>query len=154
MFPKDIKKMGNLLKKIVIVGIILAIPIIILVPFLLNNNYSVIYSMIIVYPNGLLMLGIAYQFFKKFKSLEKNKPFTNENVNILKKTGYLSFSMSLLWIIDLFIMIFLIHNTYVNYIIVLLFLFILFFGVGIALWTLSLLLKQATEYKEENDLTI
>lgn len=154
MFPKDIKKMGNLLKKIVIVGIILAIPIIILVPFLLNNNYSVIYSMIIVYPNGLLMLGIAYQFLKMFKSLEKNKPFTNENVNILKKTGYLSFSMSLLWIIDLFIMIFLIHNTYVNYIIVLLFLFILFFGVGIALWTLSLLLKQATEYKEENDLTI
>ena len=125
MFPKDIKKMGNLLKKIVIVGIILAIPIIILVPFLLNNNYSVIYSMIIVYPNGLLMLGIAYQFLKMFKSLEKNKPFTNENVNILKKTGYLSFSMSLLWIIDLFIMIFLIHNTYVNYIIVLLFLFIL-----------------------------
>ena len=110
--------------------------------------------MIIVYPNGLLMLGIAYQFLKMFKSLEKNKPFTNENVNILKKTGYLSFSMSLLWIIDLFIMIFLIHNTYVNYIIVLLFLFILFFGVGIALWTLSLLLKQATEYKEENDLTI
>ena len=154
MFPKDIKKMGNLLKKIVIVGIILAIPIIILVPFLLNNNYSVIYSMIIVYPNGLLMLGIAYQFLKMFKSLEKNKPFTNENINILKKTGYLSFSMSLLWIIDLFIMIFLIHNTYVNYIIVLLFLFILFFGVGIALWTLSLLLKQATEYKEENDLTI
>jgi len=154
MFPKDIKKMGNLLKKIVIVGIILAIPIIILVPFLLNNNYSVIYSMIIVYPNGLLMLGIAYQFLKMFKSLEKNKPFTNENINILKKTGYLSFSMSLLWIIDLFIMILLIHNTYVNYIIVLLFLFILFFGVGIALWTLSLLLKQATEYKEENDLTI
>ena len=26
--------------------------------------------------------------------------------------------------------------------------------VGIALWTLSLLLKQATEYKKENDLTI
>ena len=28
MFPKEIDKMGNLLKKIVIVGIILAIPII------------------------------------------------------------------------------------------------------------------------------
>ena len=154
MFPKDIKKMGNLLKKIVIVGIILAIPIIILVPFLLNNNYSVIYSMIIVYPNGLLMLGIAYQFLKMFKSLEKNKPFTNENVNILKKTGYLSFSMSLLWIIDLFILVFGIKNNDLNYIIVIIFLSILFFGVGVALWLLSALFQKATVYKEENELTI
>ena len=154
MFPKEINKMGNLLKIIVIVGIVLAIPSIILVPFLLSNNYSVFYSMLIVYPNGCLMVGIAFQFLKMFKSLEKNQPFTEENVTILKRTGYLSFAMSILWIIDLLIMIFLIHNTYVNYIIVLLFLFILFFGVGIALWTLSLLLHQATEYKEENDLTI
>ena len=74
--------------------------------------------------------------------------------NILRRTGYLSFAMSVLWLIDLLIMTLIIHNTYVNYILVLLFLIILFFGVGIALWTLSLLLHQATEYKEENDLTI
>lgn len=154
MFPKEIDKMGNLLKKIVIVGIILAIPIIILIPFLLSNNYSIIYSIIIVYPNGMLMIAIAIQFLKMFKSLEKKEPFTHKNVDILKKTGLLSFSMSLLWIIDLIILIFAIKNTYINYIIVLLFLFILFFGVGIALWALSLLFLQATQYKEENDLTI
>ena len=154
MFPKEIDKMGNILKIIVVIGIVFSIPVIILIPFLLRNNYSVLYSMIIVYPNGLLMIGIAIQFLKMFRSLEKNQPFTQDNVNILKKTGILSFIMSGLWIIDLLIMIFIIKNTYINYIIVLLFLFILFFGVGIALWTLSLLFLQATKYKEENDLTI
>lgn len=154
MFPKDIVKMGKILKIIVIVGIVLAIPSIILVPFLLSNNYSVIYSMLIVYPNGLLMLAIAYEFLKMFDSLEKKEPFTMKNVTILRRTGYLSYAMSVLWLIDLLIMILVIHNTYINYILVLLFLIILFLGVGIALWTLSLLLHQATEYKEENDLTI
>ena len=154
MFPKEIDKMGNFLKILVIIGIVFSIPVIILIPFLLSNNYSILYSMLIVYPNGLLMIGIAIQFLKMFRSLEKNQPFTLDNVNILKKTGFLSFIMSGLWIIDLLIMIFIIKNTYINYIIVLLFLFILFFGVGIALWTLSLLFLQATKYKEENDLTI
>ena len=154
MFPKEIDKMGNILKIIVIIGIVFSIPTIILIPFLLSNNYSVFYSMLIVYPNGLLMIGIAIQFLKMFRSLEKNQPFTQDNVNILKKTGFLSFIMSGLWIIDLLIMMFIIKNTYINYIIVLLFLFILFLGVGIALWTLSLLFSQATKYKEENDLTI
>ena len=154
MFPKEIDKMGNFLKIIVIIGIIFSIPTIILIPFLLSNNYSVFYSMLIVYPNGLLMIDIAIQFLRMFRSLEKNQPFTQDNVNILKKTGFLSFIMSGLWIIDLLIMMFIIKNTYINYIIVLLFLFILFLGVGIALWTLSLLFSQATKYKEENDLTI
>ena len=154
MFPKEIDKMGNILKIIVIIGIVFSIPTIILIPFLLSNNYSVFYSMLIVYPNGLLMIDIAIQFLRMFRSLEKNQPFTQDNVNILKKTGFLSFIMSGLWIIDLLIMMFIIKNTYINYIIVLLFLFILFLGVGIALWTLSLLFSQATKYKEENDLTI
>ena len=154
MFPKEIDKMGNILKIIVILGIVFSIPVIVLIPFLLSNNYSIFYSMLIVYPNGLLMVAIAFQFLKMFKSLEKKEPFTQRNVEILRNTGLLSFSMSTLWIIDLFIMIFVIKNTYINYILVLLFLFILFFGVGIALWTLSLLFLQATKYKEENDLTI
>ena len=154
MYPIAINKLGKFLKTIVIIGMVLAVPSIILVPFLLSNNYSVGYSMLIVYPNGLLMLAIAYQFLKMFDSLEKNNPFTMENVKILRKAGNLSHSMSILWILDLILMVLVIHNTYINYIIVLLFLFILFLGVGIALWTLSILLQQATEYKEENDLTI
>ena len=154
MFPKEIDKMGKILKTVVIVGIVFAIPCVLLIPFLLSKNYSIIYSMLLIYPNGGLMVGIAFQFLKMFDSLEKNEPFTKKNVIILRRTGYLSFIMSVLWLVDLGIMVWIIHNTYINYILVLLFLWILFFGVGIALWTLSLLLHQATEYKEENDLTI
>ena len=62
--------------------------------------------------------------------------------------------MSILWFIDLLFMIFIIGNTYVNYIIVLIFLTVLFLGVSIALYILSELFSQATNYKQENDLTI
>ena len=51
-------------------------------------------------------------------------------------------------------MIFIIGNTYVNYIIVLIFITGLFLGVSIALYILSELFRQATDYKQENDLTI
>ncbi len=154
MFIIEIDKMGKLLKKIVWIGMLLAIPCIVGIPFILKHNSNMIYSMLIVYPNGCMMLKIAYEFYKMFDSLEKKQPFTIQNVNLLRKTGCLSYGMSVLWIIDLGILIFLIKNTYIDYIIILIFLSILFFGVGIALWTLSLLLQQATEYKEENDLTI
>ena len=100
------------------------------------------------------MLGIIYQFIKLFKSLEDNKPFTTKNVNILKRTSIISLTISILWLIDLFFMIFIMKNTYVNYIIVIVFLSALFFGVAIALYILKELILQATRYKEENDLTI
>ena len=146
--------LGRILRITLIIILILSIPTIIVLPFLLNHNYSIIYSMLIIYPNGLLMLGIMYNFIKLFKSLEINNPFNYDNVKVLKNTGNISFIMSILWIIDLLIMILLIRNTYINYIIVLVFLFLLFFGVGIALYLLCLLFKQATDYKIENDLTI
>lgn len=148
------KGLGKLLKVILIIGFILSIPTIIISPHLLNHTRSTIYSMFIIYPNGILMLGIIYQFIILFKSLEDNNPFTIKNVNILKKTSLISFIMSILWFIDLLFMIFIINNSYINYILVLSFLILLFFGVGIALYILSELFKQATEYKEENDLTI
>lgn len=150
----DTIHLGKLLKITLIFIFIISIPSIVIVPFLLNHNYSIIYSMLIVYPNGILMLGIMYNFIKLFKSLEENNPFNYDNVKILKNTGIISFIMSILWLIDLLIMILLIKNTYINYILVLIFLFVLFFGVSIALLILCLLIKQATDYKIENDLTI
>ena len=148
------KVLGKFLRIILIIGFIVSIPMIGLSPFLLNHTRSRIYSMVVIYPNGAFMLGIIYQFIKLFKSLEDNKPFTYHNVKILKKTGIISLIMSLLWFIDLLFMVFIIKNTYVNYIIVLLFLTVLVFGVAIALYILAKLLRQATDYKEENDLTI
>lgn len=154
MINLNSKKLGKILKYILIVGFIISIPIIITMPFLLKNNISTINTIIIIYPNGILMLGIIYQFIKLFKSLEINNPFNYENVKILKNTGTISLIMSIFWIIDLIDMIFIIKNSYINYIIVLVFLAVLFFGVSIALYILSILFKQATDYKIENDLTI
>lgn len=144
-------KLGKILKNILIIGFIIACILLIFVPFILSN---VKYAMFIAYPNGVVMLAITYQFIKLFKSLEDNTPFTYNNVKILKHTGILSLIESILWLIDLISLIFVLKNTYINYIIVLIFLTILFFGVFIALLILSELFKQATTYKEENDLTI
>ncbi len=147
-------KLGKIIKIVLIVSLIVAIPAMIVSPFILNHTSNILYSMFIIYPNGLLMTIITYQFIKLFQSLEHNDPFNYETVKTLKLGGILSLVMSILWIIDLLFMIFIIGNTYINYIIVLLFLAILFLGVAIALYILSELFRQATEYKIENDLTI
>ena len=148
------KKIGIILKLVLIIGLVVAIPFVIISPFWLEHTRSVIYSMFIIYPNSLLMIGITIQFIKLFQSLEKDNPFNYENVKTLKKASIISLAMSILWIIDLLLMIFIIDNTYINYIIVLVFLAVLFLGVAIALYILSELFRQATDYKEENDLTI
>lgn len=145
---------GKILKRIIKIAFLVAIPIIIILPFIIKGENNIIFYMSIIYPNSILMLGIMYQFVRLFSSLEKNNPFTIENVNILSTTSKISYSMSLLWIIDLFILLFGIKNNDLNYIIVIIFLSILFFGVGVALWLLSVLFEKATNYKEENELTI
>lgn len=147
-------KLGKLLKTLLIIGTIVAIPFIVISPMLLNHTSKTLYSMFVIYPNGLLMILIAVEFIKLFKSLEVDNPFTYENVRILKTTSVISLIMSILWLIDLLFMIFIIGNTYINYIIVLIFLTGLFLGVSIALYILSELFNQATNYKQENDLTI
>ena len=145
---------GKILKRIIKIAFLVAIPIIIILPFIIKEKNNIIFYMSIIYPNSILMLGIMYQFVRLFSSLEKNNPFTIENVNILSTTSKISYSMSLLWIIDIFILLFGIKNNDLNYLIVIIFLSILFFGVGVALWLLSVLFEKATNYKEENELTI
>lgn len=154
MLKMNTEKAGKILKKIIKIAFIVAIPIIIILPFIIKGENNIIFYMSIIYPNSILMLGIMYQFIRLFSSLEKNNPFTIDNVKILSNTSKISYSMSLLWIIDLFILLFGIKNNDLNYIIVILFLSILFFGVGVALWLLSALFQKATDYKEENELTI
>ena len=154
MLKINTEQAGKILKKIIKIAFLVAIPIIIILPFIIKGENNIIFYMSIIYPNSILMLGIMYQFVRLFSSLEKNNPFTIENVNILSTTSKISYSMSLLWIIDLFILLFGIKNNDLNYIIVIIFLSILFFGVGVALWLLSVLFEKATNYKEENELTI
>ena len=59
-----------------------------------------------------------------------------------------------LLIIDLLYMIFLVKSEDIFVLLVMVFMIILFIGVSIAFYILSELIKQATEYKKENDLTI
>lgn len=59
-----------------------------------------------------------------------------------------------LLIIDLLYMIFLVKSEDIFVLLVMVFMIILFIGVAIAFYILSELIKQATEYKNENDLTI
>jgi len=154
MAKNNNQKIGKVIKIILIIGTILSIPAMIIIPFLLKHSISLIHSMLIVYPNCILILGITWGFIKLFKSLEDNNPFNRSNVKILKNMGIISFIMSGLWFVDLLDLLLIIKNYYLNYTLVLIFLTLLFIGIGIALYILSILFKQATLYKEENDLTI
>ena len=154
MAKNNNQKIGKIIKIILIIGTILSIPAMIIIPFLLKHSISLIHSMLIVYPNCILILGITWGFIKLFKSLEDNNPFNRSNVKILKNMGIISFIMSGLWFVDLLDLLLIIKNYYLNYTLVLIFLTLLFIGIGIALYILSILFKQATLYKEENDLTI
>ena len=138
---------GSILKIALIISFIVAVPLIVVAPFIIklteikNTNDLII----MLYPSGITLLIIVYQFIKLFKSLEKENPFTYDNVKTLKITSIVSLITSLFWIFDLLYFTLILNNNYTNYIIVLSFLFILFFGVFIALYILSELFKSAVK---------
>ncbi len=99
------------------------------------------------------MLVIVKQFIGLFDSLKENKPFCNNTVTRLKVAGVAALVISILFIFQTIYEIFLAKAELV-FGFILGFMFILFFGVAIALYILSELFRQATDYKNENDLTI
>jgi len=108
----------------------------------------------IIYPNGIALLAIVYQFIGLFDSLKNNNPFCMENVKRLKHAGIASLVEAALWAIDLIYQLVLAKSFEPQFLLVLIFLFILFIGVSIALYILAELIRQGTEYKVENELTI
>ncbi len=108
----------------------------------------------VIYPNGIVLLSIAYKFIKLFESLKNNKPFCIENVKILRSVSIISLVGAILWLIDLGYEIFLVKIVDLIFIVVLAFLFVLYIGVAIALYILSELFKEGAEYRKENELTI
>ena len=147
----NMTKIGKILKIILIICTILFIPIVIIIPYTIK---AIVFSNFIIYPNSIIMLLIDIQFIKLFKSLEEDNPFCKNNILILRRASIYSFIMTIFWIIDSLILYFLCNCTYINYYIVIAFLIVLFFGVGVALYILSKLFSKAYTYKEENDLTI
>lgn len=106
-----------------------------------------------IYPCGICFLIFIYQFIELFRMLENNSPFCQKTVVYLKRGMYFSYVISGLVLVALLFMIFGYSYT-LGVKFCLLFIGILFLGVGIALFILKELFQEATDYKEENDLTI
>ena len=131
------------------------IALLIILPFALQMiGLNLNATAFVIYPNGIALLVIVRQFIGQFDSLKNRKPFCIENVKRLKTSGVASLIETALWTIDLLYTVFLAKDADVLTILVLAFLIILFVGVSIAFYILAELIKQATEYKEENELTI
>ena len=146
---------GNLLKVILQISLIIGIIILIglySITKIVNIKFDLF--IIMIYPCGISLLLLMYQFVGLFNSLKHNNPFCLENVQRMKKGMISSFIISLLIAIALLLTIFLYDYYSLQLKVALAFMSILFFGVGIALYILAELFNKATTYKEENDLTI
>ena len=56
---------------------------------------------LVIYPNGIALLAIVYQFIGLFDSLKNNNPFCIENVKRMKYAGIASLVEAVLWGLDL-----------------------------------------------------
>lgn len=149
------KGLGSMIKILLQICFYGGIFILVTMPFVLNIfGVNLNASFIVIYPNGIVILMIVYNFIKLFDSLKKEKPFCDNNVKILKQTSIISIVEGVLWLFDLSYQIILAHSFDVVINVFLIFLSILFFGVSIALYILSELLREGTHYKKENELTI
>lgn len=147
--------LGDILKRFLQVCFWGGIIILIALPFILQGfGLNLNASSIVIYPNGIILLIITHKFIELFDSLKKNNPFCDNNIKILKSTAVVALIGSIFWLFDLLYEIVLVKEVDIVVTLTLAFLFILFFGVSIALYMLSELLKEATEYKKENELTI
>ena len=149
------KGIGKFLKIFLQVCFWGGIAVLIVLPFMLQRvGLKLNATAFVIYPNGIALLVIVRQFIGQFDSLKNRKPFCIENVKRLKTSGVASLIETALWTIDLLYTIFLAKGADVIIVLVLAFLIILFAGVSIAIYIIAELIKQATEYKEENELTI
>ena len=130
---------------------VLGIIVIILLPFWLklyctyvNTNLVYLPSLILLYVSGIPGLIIVKEFIQMFDTLKQNNPFIKENVKHLKICSIWSFIISVEYIIGAFV-------TKSVFSIIVIGVFII---AWLGLYILSELLKQAIEYKEENELTI
>ena len=149
------KGLGNILKIMLEILLVLGIIILIVFPIIIaNTNIRINPNVIIFYPNAICLLLIIYQFIGLFDSLKKSNPFCENTVKKLKKAGKISSVASVFWFLDFIYEVALVRTTEILWIAVLIFMIILFIGVSIALFILSELFNRALEYKRENELTI
>lgn len=154
MIVKGKNGIGRLLKILLWIGLSFGIlGLLFLGPIFYWFNIQFDWFVVMVYPCGICFLIFMYQFIGLFQMLEMNSPFCGKTLNYLNKSMYLSYIISGLIFIALLIMVFGYHYTLAVKCCIL-FIGILFFGVGVALFILGELFREAINYKEENDLTI
>ncbi len=152
---KNTKKIAIILNIILKIAMVIGIGILLglwEILKLLNIKFDLL--VFLIYPAGILFLGLVTRFIKLFNQLKIENPFNHNTVKYLKQAMIISTSISLIIFIALLLAIFMYPSYTLTLKISLTFFTILFIGVGIALYLLSELFRQATEYKEENDLTI
>lgn len=148
------KGMGSVLKILLQIAFIFGVIILVAFPIIIyNENPSINPNIVIFYPNAICLLIIMYQFVGLFDSLKTSNPFCENTVNRLLFSSKVCGIASIFWFIDFLYEAVLVKNK-VSILLVLLFLFILFIGVTIALYILAELFKQALKFKNENELTI
>ncbi len=135
------------LKLLMVIGIIIIIGL----PYFLQKyaewmhpqiNYYP--ALIILYVSGIPALIIVYKFIKIFHTLGQSNPFRMENVEHLKVISI----CSLIIMLEFMVGIFFITSVFGVVIIG------IFAVAWLGAYILSELLKEAIQYKEENDLTI
>lgn len=149
------KGIGNILKILLQISMVIGIIILLTLYWLtkwLNIHFD--WFIIMIYPCGIGFLSLVYQFTGLFNTLKLNTPFCKENVKRLRNGMVSSFTISIFISIALLLTIFAYNYYSLQLQVALFFMIVLFFGVGVALYILSELFKEATSYKEENDLTI
>lgn len=146
--------LGNFLKILLQIVLVLGIVILISFPFIIYyENPQINPNIVIFYPNAICLLVIVWQFIGLFDILKNSNPFCENTVKRLLAAAKASGVASVFWILDLLYETF-IAGIMTPFVLVLGFMVILFIGVTIALYILSELFKQGLEYKNENDLTI
>lgn len=149
------KGLGNYLKIFLEVCFWVSTILLIALPFILGAfGLNIGASAFVIYPNGVVLLCIAYKFIKLFDSLKENNPFCENNVKLQKSASKIALIGSFIWLIDLLYEIILAKGDDLIFNATLAFLCVLYLGVSIALYILSELFKQAKDFKEENELTI
>ena len=139
--------LGNILKVLLEIAFVLIVIMIIIVLFKTTK-------ILLFYPNIICLLIIIYAFIGLFDSLKKEEPFCKATVKKINMAKIASAICSIVWLIQAMYEIFLVKDAEVLSILILVFMFVLFLGVAIALYILKELFIKATNYKEENDLTI
>lgn len=147
-------KIGKILSIVLeFMFILLLIIIVVSIPILKLLNIEIYNIYLFVYPIGIAFLVLMRQFISMFKSLKDKKVFQEQNIKKLSTSMKMSFIIFMLILIMIPIYIFK-YKFIIGTLLFLIFIDILFLGVGIALYILEELFKEAINYKEENDLTI